>query len=86
MLDRRQAEQIATKLGAESTRRTGHTLYVAMVNNEPYPFGVRHGRTSDHTHLVKSLRYPLSKLKKLASCDITREQYEEYQRLRGTGG
>ena len=45
-----------------------------------YKFGIRRGSKSDHAHLVKDLRLSQTKLRQLAECSMSEDQYIEDQR------
>ena len=66
MLQKRDAEKIAAKLGAETAAGGRHVWAKFRLDGRAYKFSIRHGRKSDHSHLTRDLRIPLRKLQDLA--------------------
>ena len=86
-LQRRDALNIASKLGAEVERGGNHQRAVFRHNGRlVLTFGIRHGPTSGHGHLVGEtgdLRLNGRKAKQLAECTMSKDEYVEH--LTGMG-
>ena len=77
MLQRNDAQKIARKIDAERVKRkkAKHMWFKFSVNGKTYRFSIRHGRKSDHKHLINDLGLPLSRLQQLAQCSMSAEEY-----------
>lgn len=80
MFDKKDAEKIARKVGAEIKNGKRHKWAFFKIDRRPYRFGIRHGSNSHHTHLTKDLRLPLTEIKKLVGCSMSAEEYFEIQK------
>ena len=73
---RREADDIATKLGA--TIETGGKHLHALIYQDDrliLQFGIRHGKKATHGHLPSTLHVSESYLMKLARCQISSDEY-----------
>ncbi len=80
MLYKKDAERIAAKLKAEIIPGRAHQWAVYTVDDEEGRFSIRHGRRSDHHHLVNDLGLSARKLQQFAACDISVTEFAEQSR------
>ena len=77
-LKRREAVEIAKKLGAKIEEKTNHGLALVWFNGRVVTtFGIRRGTQSGHGHIPKQLFISERDALLLANCDISKEEYFE---------
>ncbi len=83
-LEKRDAEDIARKIGATVKRQGKHQRATLEYNGQiVLTFGIRHGSNTGQGHLVgenHALKLNATKAKALASCAMTKNEYIEHLR------
>ena len=83
-IQRREALAIARKLGASLDRDGPHQLATDELGGQIIlSFGIRHGRTSGHSHLVGrygELKMNQTRVLRLAQCTISADEYFDHLR------